>query len=161
MFELTRFAVVLRTGIDVVADARAQHDRPNNLLGEADPKGGEIDVSVEGERAVAVFQGAATDDGDLGEIEEGLAEGAQGDGGPSAETHGLLVTAIPIDGYRGVDVGVQAQPRNDRDGGIAIGRTWNQLSGLSSQQGNLLVMEANKLPRPLRKRRSLLKRSAS
>ena len=103
------FTVITGAGIHIQVHPGAQHQRADDLLGDAEAEGAEINNPVELKGAGTVAKGAPTDQRQLGEVQEGFAQGAQRQGGPATEAEAFLVIARSIDRSPGVDVGVQGQ----------------------------------------------------
>ena len=103
------FSVVAGAGIHIQVHPGAEHERADDLLGNAEAEGAEINNPVELKGAGTVAQGATADQRQLGEVQKGPAEGAQRQGGPATEAEAFLVIARSVDRSRGVDVGVQTQ----------------------------------------------------
>ena len=101
--------------VSVIAGARvhihvhsgAQKQRTDDLLGDADAESSEVNNPVELEGAGPIAQGATTDQRNLGEVQKGLSEGAEGKGRTATEAEAFLVIIRSIDGCSGVDIGVE------------------------------------------------------
>ena len=116
-------AVVPRVWIDVEADATAEEQGANQLLFPAERQGGEVDVAVKAEGALALLQAAAAGDGDLGEVEEVFLQPAQGEGRTTGQGDGVLACAIAVVVEPQVGVRVQPESRFNRPGGV-LGGSW-------------------------------------